>query len=513
MLKRFSKRSRGFFRDYSHETIKAEPRLKDSLDDAILAPASKKTYYSLPLANTKSTRVLRILPLWLQDEDDITCQLEVISLDDDPIPDYYAVSYVWGSPFDTSCIMVNNEPFVVRKNLWAFLDYIRKQGFQGLLWIDAISINQACIPERNHQVALMGDIYRMATKVLAWLGPESTFVSPTWETFNRPSGNTSKVESFLRAPILDSIRLMFEDIWTSSGYAGHTIGAELLQVLILLFKYLGDLFSAEYWSRMWIVQEFILARDISLLTDRSQMTGEELMVVWETISQDPTVVAFKYRMDGINTHLLESNGQSSQESLPPQRAEFDNLEELDEEVSSAFKRMEFSTAVQTIERRKELHSTFRIKPLEDWVSRFQELKCFDPRDHVYALLSLTSPEDMAFYELSPDYGRSELLLYTQLAYGLWMRGDFTRSFLFGSVLGIEAQTVVRVNEKVRERALLDRSLGRRSSPREVAKEIARELYWRVTNASQPLFIAPPQAPVLFRRQYPLEGRRRRSAGQ
>ena len=40
------------------------------------------------------------------------------------------------------------------------------------LWIDAICINQDDVFERNHQVRLMGDLYRSATSVLSWLGAD-----------------------------------------------------------------------------------------------------------------------------------------------------------------------------------------------------------------------------------------------------------------------------------------------------------------------------------------------------
>lgn len=39
------------------------------------------------------------------------------------------------------------------------------------LWADAISITQDNLVERNHQVSLMGDIYRSASLVFVSLGP------------------------------------------------------------------------------------------------------------------------------------------------------------------------------------------------------------------------------------------------------------------------------------------------------------------------------------------------------
>ena len=38
------------------------------------------------------------------------------------------------------------------------------------MFIDALCIDQSDIAERNHQVRQMGDVYRAAKAVVAWLG-------------------------------------------------------------------------------------------------------------------------------------------------------------------------------------------------------------------------------------------------------------------------------------------------------------------------------------------------------
>ena len=44
-----------------------------------------------------------------------------------------------------------------------------------VLWIDSICIDQTpeAVKERNVQVALMGDIYKSAARVVVWLGPSN----------------------------------------------------------------------------------------------------------------------------------------------------------------------------------------------------------------------------------------------------------------------------------------------------------------------------------------------------
>lgn len=100
-------------------------------------------------------------------------------------PKYEALSYTWGdlpdggnsgmtpvyiqTPVPGSQHTENTEPgprlakLFVTSNLSIALRHLRLDRARTLpIWIDAISINQASIPERNIQVLHMTDIYRLA---------------------------------------------------------------------------------------------------------------------------------------------------------------------------------------------------------------------------------------------------------------------------------------------------------------------------------------------------------------
>lgn len=62
----------------------------------------------------------------------------------------------------------------VSQNLALALRYLRSRDQVRTLWIDAICINQEDTDERSEQVGRMSDIYKLADKVIAWLGPSST---------------------------------------------------------------------------------------------------------------------------------------------------------------------------------------------------------------------------------------------------------------------------------------------------------------------------------------------------
>jgi hypothetical protein len=166
------------------------------------------------------------------DEDPIACQLRVNRIPDESTPGtgpgYEAVSYAWGSPNPTHKITINGWPYTVRQNLWSFLKHKRNPTTHSTLWIDALCINQKDVVERGAQVQLMGSIYRSAGRVIAWLGDEcdNSNLVMDWIGAERPSIFIDDEHRFLNS--------------------------------------LQGWVSRDYWSRTWIVQEFLLARDIIL---------------------------------------------------------------------------------------------------------------------------------------------------------------------------------------------------------------------------------------------------------
>ncbi|KAK1774718.1 heterokaryon incompatibility protein-domain-containing protein, partial [Copromyces sp. CBS 386.78] len=86
---------------------------------------------------------------------------------------FRGLSYVWGDEKDTLPIILNNRVVHVTRNLATALKHIEHDRVRWgvrVFWIDAICINQTNNSEKSHQVQMMGDIYRRATRVFSWLG-------------------------------------------------------------------------------------------------------------------------------------------------------------------------------------------------------------------------------------------------------------------------------------------------------------------------------------------------------
>ena len=103
-------------------------------------------------------------------------------------------------------------------------------------WIDQLSINQYDISERNLQVPLMGFIFARASHVTIWLGINPIYTNAAL-TFTSPSADESRKADALATLVRDA-----------------------------------------YFSRLWIVQEVLLAADLRI------MISSHMCIPWKAIS-------------------------------------------------------------------------------------------------------------------------------------------------------------------------------------------------------------------------------------
>jgi Heterokaryon incompatibility protein (HET) len=92
--------------------------------------------YQVLNVEQRQIRVLTLLPgNW---HDPISCELEAVSLDDDPA--YFALSYAWGDPKVTLPILLHNHAVQVTSNLENALRRLRGSTKPTAIWIDALRI-------------------------------------------------------------------------------------------------------------------------------------------------------------------------------------------------------------------------------------------------------------------------------------------------------------------------------------------------------------------------------------
>jgi len=182
-----------------------------------------------------------------------------------PTPNYIALSYAWGdaeSPRET--IQINGVTVQIRENLRHALDSIISvrdavnDGPAGL-WIDSICIDQSNTAEKNHQVQQMSNIYSTATTVVSWLGL-----------------HTPEIAIFFQWGMQQSSVRRGEN-WRHTLSLGPT-----LSLRPTLSKAVEELLSRNYWKRLWIVQEVLLALDHQIMCGTDCVAGDDFFNRWIT---------------------------------------------------------------------------------------------------------------------------------------------------------------------------------------------------------------------------------------
>ncbi|KAH8896638.1 hypothetical protein GQ53DRAFT_778654 [Thozetella sp. PMI_491] len=139
---------------------------------------------------------------------------------------------------------------------------LRQPDKKRTIWIDAICINQADTSERNHQVSIIGDIYRGASQTVVWLGESSGKLTPaafavlkdiateSTRVFRATSASIGELsDEHNTVHISDCPDSFLEVVSTPSPLFDRYQNNE---TVIHLFK-------STWWQRVWTIQEITLA--------------------------------------------------------------------------------------------------------------------------------------------------------------------------------------------------------------------------------------------------------------
>lgn len=331
--------------------------------------AENFTYTQLDLIK-QEFRLLRILPA----QDDRTIECEIITELFGNLP-YKALSYTWGKvePLpEQSRIILNGRPFPIRRNLLSFFHVARQQDEmkRSWLWIDAICIDQANIPERNSQVQFMDKIYKQAEEVCAWLGPAGD--------------NSDWVVDVIRS-VPEAGHAAWDEIQVDKGFRApnHEANGSLcyeavelppeekkaFELLLEEKKAFEALMRRPYWRRVWVVQELLLGKQVRFLCGQKEFSWGNMINLIINVAKEKA--------------MGQGNENKGERLLNPPENNF----------------LHFPTRIFS---RK---SFFVLSPRDFlWValSMFADFECAEPRDRVYGLQSLVPPEG----RVAVDYSKS-----------------------------------------------------------------------------------------------------------
>ncbi|KAJ4377423.1 hypothetical protein N0V83_000248 [Neocucurbitaria cava] len=255
--------------------------------------------------------------------------------------------------------VVDGHKFDATTNLYHALRMLRAKEIRKI-WIDAVCINQQDREEKSQQIQRMRSIYARAKRVVVWLGPES----PNSNLAMHLLGILSKPPNITSSDTSYQMALKERSISAPSGPFAEA------------WKAFDDLFAREYWQRAWIIQEIAASGDILICCGQESISWSELETAFWGKKQIHNIFFNQVETD------LTKHPRNTQEV-------FDFW---------AWKKAMASAQSQPL-----------LKALID----SRRSKATDPRDHVYALLGISS--DSSSLIPVPNYKHSIEEVYTNLA--------------------------------------------------------------------------------------------------
>jgi hypothetical protein len=217
--------------------------------------ANSPLYSVLQLREEGDIRLVKLLQF---NNGEIACELSTANLHRSP--DYVAISYTWGPSTNEEAargvnsspsrrILCNGHPILVTENLHAFLVSVARKAelLSRYMWIDSICIDQSAPLERTSQVELMATIYHSAATVIVWLGKED----------EHTKGAFALLHSLGQHPNETLKRITPRNL-----RSGRTLQLIAPCSNIDSWESLVRLFQRRYFTRVWIIQEITLAREV-----------------------------------------------------------------------------------------------------------------------------------------------------------------------------------------------------------------------------------------------------------
>ncbi|KAE9378270.1 HET-domain-containing protein [Stipitochalara longipes BDJ] len=323
-------------------------------------------YHYTPLdEKAQEIRLLTLLPgpFPARIDTKIRISLKIVQLIRDNSPEFEALSYAWGSTENALEILIETESgphfLIVTQNLYDALQHLRHESQPRVFWIDAICIDQQNMSERSSQVRRMADVYTLSKRVVVWLGGEADDSSLALDCIEALG---AKIEyDWERGRINVTSRDPSDKDLADKNEPLRYDRRELTAII--------RLYERSWFERLWIWQEIWLADLSSIL-----VCGKRTLL-WATFRKAFACIYMKPIRNAIRPS-----------------SEYYNL-------------------IYNLCRQTGYRSFPTLLRLTQWA------KCSDPRDRIFAVQSLLSPNDPVL-GVHPNYEKevSEVFIEVFLAY-------------------------------------------------------------------------------------------------
>jgi Heterokaryon incompatibility protein (HET) len=328
-------------------------------------------------SSNKEIRLLLLKPS-KSSKAQIECSLVNVSLNDNPT--FEALSYAWGNPTIVESILLDGQIFHVTSNALSALKGLRYKKQSRTLWIDAISINQDSLEEREAQLQLMGTIYRKSSSVRVWLGPD---------------GEGDK----------DAIAILKEMTSTKGVKATLKYGKSQKRE-----GRVRQFFARAWWERLWVVQEVALGQHVVFQQGSKELEYKELLAAYKTTNN-----YFSEHLKGFSNGVYHHSRDDFMEI-------FESVNVLNQirELCGA----DFPADNHT--RVREATMTWTVA-----ANLLRNKKASVDKDRLYALYGLLPPGVAQNSGMEPSYSISTEKVFTDLAYSIM---ESSQSFMMFSFL-------------------------------------------------------------------------------
>jgi hypothetical protein len=237
----------------------------------------RNLYEHKELGSDIQIRLLNLLPG--EDGDVLRGTIRHISLD--KLEPYEALSYRWGEG-EASCELSTPEGLIlISRSLYGALERLRHRERDRMLWIDAICIQQGNEKEKGEQLPLMATIYNSATLVIAYLGPAADNSSLALQTLRQIKTKADMREYWPEG--VSEVPLSWKDgsIPPADDKAWSAVTA---------------LFDREWFRRMWVIQEVVVATAIKVVCGEWMVDWDELDVAVYIADREVKSAGEEYRV-------------------------------------------------------------------------------------------------------------------------------------------------------------------------------------------------------------------------
>lgn len=323
----------------------------------------------------KYIRLLEILHAERSDTTKVRCEISAWPVD--RAPSYHAISYAWGDARETSVIIVNDQEMQVGQNCQYALRQAHCHGGSRYHWVDAICVDQANLTEKSKQVAMMGDVYRRAGHVLACVGghaDDSPLLCRKIRKQQRMSRSLAaaslkmchKPEWMVKVPFL-LLRLGYWARWERD-----------FQRALVAFS------ERPYFSRLWVAQELHQGSSVSFLCGYDEIGDRALFSEMVLLHAVKDLHRHSYRV------LYPSLSDPGPRMSPTERG-----------IRACIQMVALALSSTPFE-------------LSQILTGVIGLRCQEPRDHVFAILSMVDWDSRNITRIKPDYNETEINIALQV---------------------------------------------------------------------------------------------------